>query len=59
MHMMIILHISIISLKKVSLICSRCLFKMTNDSISHDCSQCARSKPPGWLSSLGIQELDT
>ena len=31
---------------------------MTNDSISHDCSQCARSKPPGWLSSLDIQLLN-
>ena len=47
MYKMIILHIAIISLNKVSLRSSRCLLKMTNDSISHDCSRCGRSKPPG------------
>ena len=34
MHMMIILHIAIISLNKVSLRSSCCLLKMTNDSLS-------------------------
>ena len=50
MYMMIILHIAIISLNKVSLRSSRCFLKMTNDSFSHDFSRCGRSKPPGTLS---------
>ena len=48
---MIILQIAIISLNKAWLRSSRCLLKMTNDSISHDRSRCGRSKPP---SSVGL-----